>query len=27
LRCELDDLTAPHQDMIDRIEIELSEAP
>jgi hypothetical protein len=27
LRCELDDLTVPHQDMIDRIEIELAEAP
>ncbi len=26
LRCELDDLTAPHQDVIDRIEIELPEA-
>jgi hypothetical protein len=27
LRCELDDLTVPPQDMIDQIEIELSEAP
>ena len=27
LGCELDDLAAPHQDMIDRVEIELPEAP
>ena len=27
LRCELEDLTVPHEDMIDRVEMELPETP